>query len=110
MFVNGAGKLLDNTNFRRNVLEPSALATGVSPFTPHNLRDTAASLAVSAGANVKVIQRMLGHASAAMTLDVYSGLFVDDLDDVALRLNEGAQRAQSSVRMAASQAQVLPFQ
>ena len=31
---------------------------------------TAASLAVSAGANVKAVQRMLGHASAAMTLDV----------------------------------------
>ena len=30
---------------------------------------------------------MLGHASAAMTLDVYAGLFTDDLDDVAERLN-----------------------
>jgi hypothetical protein len=26
---------------------------------------------------------MLGHASAAMTLDVYAGLFADDLDAVA---------------------------
>ncbi len=38
--------------------------------TIHDLRHTAASLAVSAGANVKAVQRMLGHASAAMTLDV----------------------------------------
>ena len=45
------------------------------PFTPHNLRDTAASLAVSAGANVKAVQRMLGHASVAMTFDIYAGLF-----------------------------------
>ena len=30
---------------------------------------------------------MLGHASAAMTLDVYSGLFDDDLDGVAARLD-----------------------
>ncbi len=29
---------------------------------------------------------MLGHASASMTLDVYAGLFADDLDDVAARL------------------------
>jgi hypothetical protein len=29
---------------------------------------------------------MLGHASAAMTLDVYAGLFAEDLDDVAERL------------------------
>jgi integrase len=39
-------------------------------ITAHALRHTAASLAISAGANVKVVQRMLGHASAAMTLDV----------------------------------------
>jgi integrase len=53
----------------------------------HDLRHTAASLAVSAGANVKAVQRMLGHASAAMTLDVYADLFDDDLDDVATVLN-----------------------
>jgi site-specific recombinase XerD len=42
---------------------------------------------VSAGANVKSVQRMLGHASAAMTLDVYSGLFDADLDGVADRMD-----------------------
>jgi integrase len=60
---------------------------GVKNLTPHELRHTAASLAVSAGANVKSVQRMLGHASAAMTLDVYSGLFDDDLDGVAERMD-----------------------
>lgn len=49
----------------------------------HDLRHTAASLAISAGANVKAVQRMLGHTSAAMTLDVYSDLFEADLDAVA---------------------------
>ena len=33
---------------------------------------------------------MLGHASAAMTLDVYAGLFADDLDAVAERLDAAA--------------------
>jgi integrase len=51
------------------------------------LRNTAASLAIQSGANVKVVQQMLGHASAAMTLDVYAGLFGDDLDSVADRLD-----------------------
>jgi integrase len=52
------------------------------------------SLAISAGANVKTVQRMLGHASAAMTLDVYSGLFDDDLDRVADELDtQGAVHA-----------------
>lgn len=66
----------------------TALSTAAVPaMTIHDLRHTAASLAVSAGANVKAIQRMFGHASAAMTLDVYSDLFDDDLDDVAIRLD-----------------------
>ena len=34
-------------------------------------------------ANPKVVQRMLGHASAAMTLDVYADLFECDVDAVA---------------------------
>ncbi|MEH3129149.1 MAG: tyrosine-type recombinase/integrase [Mycolicibacterium neoaurum] len=55
--------------------------------TAHALRHTAASLAISSGANVKVVQRMLGHASAAMTLDVYADLFDDDLAGVADRLD-----------------------
>jgi len=56
----------------------------------NELRHTAASLAISAGANVKAVQRMLGHASAEVTLNVYSDLFEDDLDDVAKRLDQAA--------------------
>lgn len=57
-------------------------------LTPHDLRHTAASLMVRAGANVKAVQRQLGHASATVTLDVYADLFDDDLDDVAARLSK----------------------
>ena len=56
-------------------------------ITAHGLRHTAASLAISAGANPKVVQRMLGHASAAMTLDVYADLFESDLDEVAVTVS-----------------------
>lgn len=59
-------------------------------LTPHDLRHTAASLAISAGANIKALQRMLGHKSAAMTLDTCADLFGDDLDAVAERLNRRA--------------------
>lgn len=61
-------------------------------LTPHD-RHTAASLAISSGANVKAVQKMLGHASAAMTLDTYADLFDDDLDAVANRLQESARQA-----------------
>ena len=36
---------------------------------------------------------MLGHKSAAMTLDVYADLFEDDLDAVAAAMNEAAVQA-----------------
>lgn len=68
----------------RNGDEPSTPA--FPRITAHDLRHTAASLAISAGANPKVVQRMLGHKSASMTLDTYSTLFDTDLDGVADRL------------------------
>ena len=67
--------------------------------TAHALRHTAASLAISAGANPKVVQRMLGHASAAMTLDVYADLFDTDLDAVADRLDDLHRQVQPAVRL-----------
>ena len=48
---------------------------------PHQLRHSAASLAIAAGADVKVVQQLLGHASATMTLDTYGHLFEDRLDE-----------------------------
>ena len=72
-------------------------------ITAHALRRTAASLAVSAGANVKVIQRMLGHSSAAMTLDVYADLFDDDFTAVADKLSETVGKVWARGSDAASQ-------
>lgn len=67
--------------------------SGVPRVTPHDLRHTAASLAVSAGVNVKALQRMLGHASAAMTLDTYADLFDDDLDAIGSALDQARSDA-----------------
>jgi integrase len=87
VFTTWRGRPLRNLNWRRDVFDRAAEDAGLDGLTPHELRHTAASLAVSAGANVKAVQRMLGHGSAAMTLDVYSGLFDDDLDGIASRLD-----------------------
>lgn len=62
-------------------------------MTIHDLRHTAASLAVSAGANVKAVQAMLGHASAAMTLDTYADLFPDDMNLESDALEVAARKA-----------------
>lgn len=95
VFTTTEGAVLRNGNFRRREFEPALKKLmeedrGFPKVRPHDLRHTAASLAVSAGANVKAVQRMLGHASAAMTLDVYADLFDDDLDAVATALNHSA--------------------
>lgn len=92
------GPLRANTwrsrDFATAVRAAQEAAPSDKPFptlVPHDLRHTAASLAVQAGANVKVLQRMLGHAKASMTLDVYADLFDSDLDDVVAALAPGAQ-------------------
>ena len=54
---------------------------------PHELRHTAASLAIASGGFIKGVQSTLGHASAAMTLDRYGHLFGDELDAVADRMD-----------------------
>lgn len=77
-----------NSNFRSRRFNPAFERAGLPPMRIHELRHTAASLAVQAGANVKAIQRMLGHSTAAMTLDVYADLFDSDLEGVAARLDE----------------------
>jgi integrase len=92
LFTSPQGGALRPMNFRRRRFDPAARAAGMDGLTPHELRHTAASLAVSSGANVKAVQRMLGHKSAAMTLDVYSGLFDDDLDALAERMDAAAAR------------------
>jgi integrase len=73
--------------FMRAVIASKEADPTFPTVTIHDLRHTAASMAISAGANVKAVQRMLGHASAAMTLDTYADLFDDDLDAVSERLN-----------------------
>jgi integrase len=60
-----------------------AAVEGCDGVRLHDLRHTCASLAISAGANVKVVQKLLGHKSAVLTLDRYGHLFPDDLDAVA---------------------------
>jgi integrase len=87
VFPSHAGTPLRGGNFRRDWFDEAARAAGVPGLVPHELRHTAASLAIGAGANIKAVQSMLGHASAAMTLDRYGHLMGDELDAVADRLD-----------------------
>lgn len=91
-FTGGRGSVLRNNTWTKRHYAPAIdrLMAENRTFprpTFHDLRHAAVSLAISHGANVKVVQRIAGHASATMTLDTYAGLFDHDLHDSAERLN-----------------------
>jgi integrase len=75
----------------RWVFDPAAKAVGVEGLTPHELRHTCASLAIAARANVKVLQTLLGHKTATLTLDRYGHLFPDDLGRIADAFDAAAE-------------------
>lgn len=92
VFPDSRGGWMRANNVRRRWWDQAVKASGVPEgLTPHELRHTAASLAISAGASIKGVQRMLGHSSAALTLDRYGHLFDDDLGLVADRLHQLAR-------------------
>ncbi|MFF0149645.1 site-specific recombinase XerD [Amycolatopsis sulphurea] len=99
MFTTGRGQALRANNWRVREFNAAQKAADlrVAGLTPHKLRHTAASLAIAAGADVKVVQQMLGHADAAMTLNVYGHLFPDRLDEVADVLDMRRTRALASM-------------
>lgn len=87
VFPGRDGRYLPRPKSTRGWFGGAVTRAQVQKITPHDLRHTAASLAVSAGVNVLALQRMLGHKSAKVTLDTYADLFDTDLDAVAVTLN-----------------------
>ncbi len=87
LFTTKEGRPLRRSNWYRRIWHPALEAAGLPKMRIHDLRGTAASLAIQAGANIKGVQEMLGHSSAAMTLDVYAQLFDSHRTEVAERLD-----------------------
>lgn len=90
LFTARNGAPLRQNNYRRGVWLPAVQHANLPHITPHDLRHTCASLAVSAGANVLAVSRMLGHKRPSETLDTYADLFDSDLDAVAAALHAAA--------------------
>lgn len=93
------GNVWTSTRWRR-VWAQTCAAAGLSNVDTYTLKHTAASMAIAAGADAKTVQRMLGHASAAMTLNVYSHLWEEHLDDLpgAITGHMDAERARAKDR------------
>lgn len=81
-------------NFRQRIFAPAVAKAELAhlKLTPHKLRHSAASLAIASGADVNVVQTMLGHKSATLTLDVYGHLFPDRLDEVSEKMHKRRTR------------------
>jgi integrase len=85
VFPDAKGGHLRYTNWRK-VWDRATKEAGIKAL-PHDLRSTAASLLIDAGASVKDVQQHLGHSSVQITLDVYARVRPHRSDDLARRLD-----------------------
>lgn len=89
------GGALRWSKFGDNYFKPALRAAGLPDIRPYDLRHTCAALMIRDGASIKAVQKQMGHATAAMTLDTYGHLFPDELDEIVDRLEERRKTALS---------------
>lgn len=63
-----------------------AASIGRPDARPHDLRHTAATVAIASGADIKSVQDLLGHATASFTLNVYAHTSEQMMKDTAARV------------------------
>lgn len=85
LFQTSTGTALNDHNWRYRVFGKAVEGAGLGGLgiTPHAMRHTAASMAITAGADVLLVARMLGHANPSVTLGIYSHLWPDRMDEVS---------------------------
>ncbi|MEX2203747.1 MAG: tyrosine-type recombinase/integrase [Actinomycetota bacterium] len=96
IFTDPQGGPMRRTNFRRRVWLPAVRRAGLEPLRFHDLRHTAAALAIASGAHPKAIQERLGHSTITVTLDRYGHLFPSLDEELAERLDVMARGAAGS--------------
>jgi integrase len=106
LWVGPRGDRLDVPSWRRQVFQEACVRAGLGKVTvtvengkrsrtysglvPHELRHTAASIAIGDGADVVTVQAMLGHADMATT-SIYAHAFQTAIDDVGARMQRRMQ-------------------
>jgi len=91
LFTSPEGGILRPTNWRARFFNPAVKAAKLAPLTPHDLRHTAASLFISAGANPWMLAEVLGHTDTRMIDRVYGHLFEKDREELRKRMSEKAR-------------------
>ena len=64
---------------------------------PHDLRHTAATVAIASGADIKSVQSLLGHATASFTLNVYAHTSEKMMEDTAARVQNYYDQLKSTL-------------
>jgi integrase len=77
VFPNSVGRPMEHSNLRIRSFQPLLMKAELPKIRLHDLRHTAATLLLLQGVHVKVVSEMLGHASIAITLDLYSHVLPD---------------------------------
>jgi integrase len=88
-------------SFGRRVFRPAVDRAGLAPLRFHDLRHTAAGLMIARGTPVSKIQKVLGHSSAKVTLDIYGHIMPDEDAALANGLDEIARVSAASAPLAA---------
>lgn len=87
IFTSVEGGPLHRTRFMARYFRPAVEIAGLAPLRFHDLRHTAAALAIHAGAHPKAIADRLGHSSITTTLNTYGHLFPALDEELAGRLD-----------------------
>ncbi len=89
------GTPLNTSNVHARVWQPALTTAKLkgSGYRLHDLRHTAVSRLIAAGADVAIVQAVAGHASAATTLKIYTHLRDTRLRDAAMQFDPAATRA-----------------
>ncbi|HWU28936.1 MAG TPA: tyrosine-type recombinase/integrase [Microbacterium sp.] len=94
VFTSPRGAAVDGRNWRNRVWEKAQGAVGLTQhLSVHDLRHVAATNAIAAGADVKLVQQMLGHKDATETLNTYSHLWPNRVAEVIAKIEKRRRKA-----------------
>lgn len=100
VFTDESGKHYSIPTFYK-YFKKIAASIGRPDARPHDLRHTAATVAIASGADVKSVQDMLGHATASFTLNVYAHTSEQMMKDTASRMQgyyDGLKKGQKTCK------------